>query len=77
MSQLIILRMIMDRIGELEYEKERARVDREGGDVASVVRRTPHPHEYFELICGTSTGGLNALSKCLLLVRAVEVDGPL
>jgi patatin-like phospholipase/acyl hydrolase len=75
LSQLIILEMIMNRISELEFEEERARVDREGGDIASVVRRTAHPREYFELICGTSTGGLNAMSKCLLFAPRIVVDG--
>jgi patatin-like phospholipase/acyl hydrolase len=65
-SSMIILKKIMDRVQEIEYER-------------AVVKNKPVNHEerrpvdYFDLAAGTSTGGLIALMLFRLNMKCSEV----
>ncbi|KAK5214220.1 hypothetical protein LTR47_004556 [Exophiala xenobiotica] len=65
-SSMIILKKIMDRVQEVEYER-------------AVVKNKPFDHEerrpvdYFDLAAGTSTGGLIALMLFRLNMKCSEV----
>lgn len=63
LASLLVLRNLMDALRDSEYERLKIKAEEEGTEVIERDQIDMRPCKHFDLIIGTSTGGLIAISE--------------